>query len=330
MKTNKIRIGTDVSLAVNLKQYFSSGALKEREVYNPDVNDFYTIDDNPYVNKKYELYYPNETSIPDSETLNFKPDGTPVSIRSIKAILVNSSRIQEMKDKKKKYEQDMFDHYDKLRKHSRFIARFPIEPAMECFHPTPYNICGCGFPTWRAYPRPYFYAPYHGFGVYPQWGGIYKAAFPPPMPPKQPEFLKKDELQYVAEVAATDHQNIVEVKFPAVHQLHTGVYSLVIIAKLYAPGFNSKNLKTVTIDIPNVFELVGTTDESSDTDVHATVRNVLDVLPSGENDNVSVSVDNYVTDGRISEDNSEMLLDRTDGYTIPIDISGISRFIDAD
>ena len=93
MKTNKIRIGTDVSLAVNLKQYFSSGALKEREVYNPDANDFYTIDDNPYVNKKYELYYPNETSIPDSETLNFKPDGTPVSIRSIKAILVNSSRI---------------------------------------------------------------------------------------------------------------------------------------------------------------------------------------------------------------------------------------------
>ena len=63
MKTNKIRIGTDVSLAVNLKQYFSNGALKEREVYNPDANDFYTIDENPYVNKKYELYYPNELLI---------------------------------------------------------------------------------------------------------------------------------------------------------------------------------------------------------------------------------------------------------------------------
>lgn len=325
----KIRIGNDIRLAVNLKQYLSDYALKEREVYNPDENDFYNIDSNPFVNKKYELYYPNNIADPTGDSDGFKPEGTPVSIRSVKAILVNTSRIEDIKNERRRYEAKIRDHYEQLRKHSRFIARFPIEPAMECFHPTPYDVCGCGYPTWRAYPRAYMMAPYHGFGVYPQWSGIYRPLCPPPLPPVKPEFPKKEELQYTAEVAATDHQNIVEVIFPANHQLHTGVYSLVIVAKLYAPGFNSQNLKTVTLDVPNVFELVESTREGVDGDIDIDVKNLRDKLPSGDIQ-YTVSNDVYVDEGLFSNDDDYIYLERTDGNTVPIDVSGITKIYDAD
>jgi len=59
-------------------------------------------------------------------------------------------------------------------KKTRFIARYPIEPAFECFTATPYNVCTGGYPTWRAVPRRFMVAPYHGFGWKPEWGGIYK------------------------------------------------------------------------------------------------------------------------------------------------------------
>ena len=329
MKTNKIRIGNDIRLAVDLRQYLSDYALKEREVYNPeDAHNFYNIDKNPYVNKKYELYYNNEGGVQSSASMDFSPDGTPVSIRSVKAMLVNNSAIEDLKEQKRKYREEMLDHYDKLRKNSRFIARFPIEPAMECFAPTPYDICGCGYPTWRAYPKPYWMVPYHGFGVRPEWGGIYKTICPPPPAPERPVFPNTDEFQYVADVAATDHQHIVEVIFPAKHQLHTGKYGLIITAELYAPGFNVHNLKTVTVDVPYVFELVPTSEEGVDGDIVMEVGNIKDVLPEGQT--ISIKNDIYVDNGRLSLDNDKIQLVRTDGNTVPIDVSSISRFYDAD
>jgi hypothetical protein len=72
------------------------------------------------------------------------------------------------------------------------------------------------------------------------------------------------------------------VAFPAEHQLYTGVYKLVIVAKVYAPGFNKYNLKTVTIDVPDVFELVSTTEEGSDTGFYINVSNIIEDLPSAE------------------------------------------------
>ena len=53
----KIRIGNDVKLVVDVRQYSSiRDLLRESDVYNPESNDFNSIDDNEYVNKDYEVY----------------------------------------------------------------------------------------------------------------------------------------------------------------------------------------------------------------------------------------------------------------------------------
>jgi hypothetical protein len=79
-------------------------------------------------------------------------------------------------------------------------------------------------------------------------------------------------------VLSTSEQNIVEVSFPAEHQLHTGVYSLIIVAKVYAPGYNKENLKTITADIPNVFELVDNLQAGIDTGITIKVTTMADAV----------------------------------------------------
>ena len=209
-RISKIRIGNDIRLAVDLRQYLGTNLserhvyveddfvknenevyygidnrktpddinLKESDVYTNRSNEFESIDNNPYVNREYELYFPYQ----DKDKFyieKFYPNGNPVSIRSIKAILINVSKEKEM--------------HDYLRKKTRFISRFPIEPCITSFDATPYNICCSGYPTWRAYPHAYWPMPYHGFGVYPQWDGIYK---------KLPII---NNTEYVAPVSATKY-----------------------------------------------------------------------------------------------------------------------------
>lgn len=88
----KIRIGNDIRLAVDLRQYLGEHYLYEREVYDKQQNEFENIDANPFVNKQYEVYYPNQYDNVSDESITIKPEGTPISIRSVKAILVNTSQ----------------------------------------------------------------------------------------------------------------------------------------------------------------------------------------------------------------------------------------------
>lgn len=287
----RIRIGNDIRLAVDLRQYLGNNNLKERDVYNPANEEFENLDSNPFVNKVRELYYPNQYT-GQQEIIDFRPSGNPVSIRSVKAIIINTSKEKQINDD--------------LRKKTRFISRFPIEPYVRAFDATPYNLCVSGYPTWRAYPHRYCVHPYHGFGVYPEWDGIYH---------KLPII---NNTEYVAKVSATKLQNVVEVHFPAVDQLYTGTYKLVIVAKLYCPGFNQENLKTVTVDIPDVFELVGTSEEGIDTGIGITVGNVQDVYPN-DTQQSSDGIDLYITRGSFANNNIQ--LDRSDGRSIDINTS---------
>lgn len=50
--------------------------------------------------------------------------------------------------------------------------------------------------------------------------------------------------------------------FPAYDQHILGSYKLVVVAELYQPGYDYSNLRTVTIDYPDVFELVSSTEEA--------------------------------------------------------------------
>lgn len=298
----KIRIGNDIRLAVDLRQYIGGNHLREREVYNPDATDFENIDSNPFVNKKYEVYYPNQYNEPNGENPSAGKLNGAIGIRSVKAYLINVSKQHEAEEY--------------LRKKTRFIARFPIEPCFDCFHATPYNICNSGYPTWRAYPHRYCHMPYHGFGVRPEWEGLYHKI------PHRPNF------EYFAPVMATEDQNVVEVAFPAEDQMFTGVYKLVIVAKVYAPGFNYHNLKTITVDAPDVFELVKTTEEGIDTGIEINVSRVEDVLTNIGTRPTATYDDIYVQSGEYTDDN--ITLTRTDGTPVGIDTSEFTAWYEGD
>lgn len=95
-ETKKIRIGNDIRLAVDLRQYVDPHYyLREREVYNPNDKRFENLDSDIWVNKKSEVYYPNqynESTVDSPSDYKFRPGfGTPVSIRSVKAILINTT-----------------------------------------------------------------------------------------------------------------------------------------------------------------------------------------------------------------------------------------------
>lgn len=112
--------------------------------------------------------------------------------------------------------------------------------------------------------------------------------------------------------------------FPAEHQLHTGTYSLIIIAKLYAPGYNDQNLKTITVDVPNVFELVKTSQEGMDTDMYIDVSALLDKLPEDQA-YVPDAEDIYVRRGWVSNDGENVInLNRTDDSTIQVNLDSIT------
>lgn len=301
METKKIRIGNDIRLAVDLRQYINSGYyLNEREVYNPVDEEFENLDNNAWVNKKTELYYPNqyENGSQNSKSdINFRPGlGNPVSIRSVKAFLINTSLENE--------------RMEVLKNKTRFISRFPMEPYYDAYEPTSYDIRSSGNPCRRAYPMRHLNMPYAGFGVHPHWGGLYKP------------LMRTNDAEYIANVMATKDQNVVEVSFPARAQRFTGVYKLIIVAELYAPGYNSRNLKTVTVDMPNVFELVKTSQEGVDTGILINTANIIDVLPSGEENSSFTYEDIYVNEGEF--DGNTIALTRTDGTTINVDTSSVT------
>lgn len=303
-ETKKIRIGNDIRLAVDLRQYISSEHyLEEREVYDPSDREFENLDSNIWVNKKTEVYHPNQypEAVADPNfDVKIRPGfGSPVCIRSVKAFLINTS-LQQERD-------------EMLKKKMRFISRFPMEPYYNAYEPTPYDICQSGHPCWRAYPMRHLYMPYAGFGVHPHWGGLYKP------------LMRRNDTEYIANVMATKDQNVVEVSFPARAQRFTGMYKLVIVAELYAPGYNSCNLKTITVDVPNVFELVKTSEEGIDTGVMINTASVIDILPSGNDTGGESNIiydDVYVNEGNYN--NNNIALTRTDGTIVNVDTSSVT------
>lgn len=300
----KIRIGNDIRLAVDLRQFIGYEWLKERKVYIPGDPNFENKDSNIFVNKKTEVYWPKDTWEDKENVIEFDPTNTPICIRSAKAVLINTSRQAKIEQL--------------LRRKTRFVSRFPIEPHFECYRSTPYDICSSGCPTWRAYPHRHYPMPYHGFGVYPEWDGIYK---PLPM---------HNDTEYRAQVYATAKQNVLEVSFPAKAQRYTGVYKLVIVAQVYAPGFNANNLKTITVDAPDVFELVSTTEQGIDTGISIKVQEAVDILPRDPNydDDIVEFGDIYVNEGAVEGNN--ISLSRTDGGRVDIDLSELTEWYNDD
>lgn len=164
-----------------------------------------------------------------------------INIKSLEAYVINASKEHEAAEN--------------LKNKTRFVSRFPVEPYVDAFCSTAYDIKSSGYPTWRAYPQNYIYGSYAGFGPNPYWPGKFK---PVPM---------HNLTEFKAPVKSTAQNNVVEVFFPAEAQLFTGDYNIVIVAKIYESGYSYNNLRTVTMDYENIFTLVNTSEEGIDSDV---------------------------------------------------------------
>lgn len=188
-----------------------------------------------------------------------------VQIQSIKAYIINTTAeakaIEDMKNK------------------TRFMSRFPIEPKIDAYTASAYDTNACGFPTYHAFPQNHVIGSYAGFGVEPNWFGIYR-----PVP-------KHNLTEFLAPVKYTSVNSRIEVFFPAEAQRYCGDHKLVLVAKIYEPGYSPNNLRTITMDYENIFTLVDKSSEGTDSDV---------VISVGDNaSSVSISGDENILVGKI-------------------------------
>lgn len=212
-------------------------------------------------------------------------DGDKAIILSARAFFINSTLKEELQ---KKYI-----------KKNRFIGRFPIEPFVDEFEPTAYNINSIGLPKYRAFVR----NEYNGFGINPNW----KDCMP----------IKEENITvYESQVERTGNPNIVIVTFPAIAQKYAGEYELIITGQIYDEGY-ANNSRTVTVNTKKVFELVteSSQEEGLDSPVFLEINNAeSDITPK----------DVYVVGGRYN--NNSIVLTRNDDTSITVDMSPLSSW----
>ena len=221
--------------------------------------------------------------------LKYKEDDQDVfaQILSAEAFFINTTL-------KKKLE-------DEYKKKNRFIGRFPIEPFVNEFEPSAYNINSGGFPRYRAFVA----NSYNGFGYHPNW----KECAP---------IKDMDITTYRSQIERTSDPSVVIVTFPASAQLYEGEYELVIRGKVYDPGY-SRNERTVTADLKQLFTLVSSQEEAIDNPVEIDINNI---------DETESLQDVYVVAGQYS--NNSIKLSRNDLGSINIDVTPISGWYEGD
>ena len=187
--------------------------------------------------------------------------GNPINIQSLTAVVVNTTLEQKFKEE--------------LKNKTRFISRYPIEPRLDDYTATVANLNHSGFPTYHVMPNSHMSRAYAGYGVVPEFDKIYRPC------------RKYSLTDYRTPVERTATPNIVYVYFPAEAQLYPGKYKLVIIAQIYVAGYGKNNLRTVTVDYEDAFEIVT---KSEDADAEGTIEIKLD-------EGSSEVYDNYVESG---------------------------------
>lgn len=193
-----------------------------------------------------------------------------INIKSIRAFLINTSKQQDL-DAQRRYDSVHYhDEMEDRRRVVKYVGRFPAEPHCRPYHGTPYDLLHCGHPTFHVHPV-WAVAPYVGFGVYPHtfdpfhnhlWGYDDMMDLHDKMLMKDEDYKEQyGRCEFMAPVMATDQPNVVDVHFPAENQIYKGNYKLMLIVKLYEPGYGRNNLRTVTMDYQDIFTLVGSSDE---------------------------------------------------------------------
>lgn len=202
-----------------------------------------------------------------------------VNIHSVEAYLINTTKWMDLNEEHFRESAMMHDEME-CRKHKiRFVSRFPVEPWVFGHHycPNPHDICCSGRPCYHVHPIP-FVPVYPGFGVHPHTFEPHTWCRDDMHDLFDRAMWKNEDLQhgfdrcrYLAPVESTESKNVIKVYFPAKAQLYTGRYKLLLVVKLYDPGYCKHNLRTVTIDYKDVFELVGCSEEGQEGDVMITI-----------------------------------------------------------
>lgn len=203
-----------------------------------------------------------------------------VNINSVNAYFINTSKWEDLMAEQ--YRESVLTHDEiECRKHKiRFVSRFPVEPYAFGFTPNPYDICCSGRPCYHMHPMP-FVPVYPGFGVHPHtfephtWchddmHDVYCRAG------HKHEDIQRDfdRCRFLAPVEGTESKNAVKVLFPANAQIFTGKYKLMLVVKVYEPGYCKNNLRTITLDYSDVFELVNASDmEGEDGNIMINIGN---------------------------------------------------------
>lgn len=211
--------------------------------------------------------------------VNLNVVGVPtVTIDSVRAILINTT-VKEEEDRK-------------FKNKMRFVSRYPIEPMFDGYSSTKYNLHASGYPSYRVIPGSFIPTSYHGFGINPTWYDIYK----PCKSHKTYEYHAP-----VTRIAGTG--DAINVYFPATAQLFPGKYQLVLVAKINDTGFIGGQ-RTVTADLPDVFELVTSTEES-DKEVVITIGDCPIVVTDNYLKGVNYNQNGNIVYNMINGDNIE-------------------------
>lgn len=206
-------------------------------------------------------------------------NGDYANIQNAKAFFVNATLKEKLEAEYKK--------------RNRFVGRFPIEPFLNEFKPSAYNINSVGYPRYNVM----VFNNYSGFGVNPDW----KNAFP----------LKEMNItEYRAEIVHTSTPTVIEVLFPSDAQLYPGVYQLVIVAQIHEPGYKN-NVRTITTNYNGLFELVT---DSEDADVEE--RALIEINNESSEEPLQ---DIYAVAG--SYNNNNIQIRRNDGGIINVDVT---------
>lgn len=168
--------------------------------------------------------------------------------------------------------------------------RFPCEPKCDEYKPNCCNLNTCGYHTYNHDPHfcPSFghyhdgmwrghcycdpFHPHHFWGEYPGFGIVpgfyhnhYHCRFGRDFCPHMDYFVPvghvhRDPHHYICPVKALYTKNRFQAYFPAEDQLRLGTYKMVVVAQVYEPGYKLNDLRTITIDHENLFELVDSSD----------------------------------------------------------------------
>ena len=204
-----------------------------------------------------------------------------LNVQTLKAFFINTTMVER--------------HKQKTNSKLKFLSRYPLEPYIEQYMATEYNLNNSGYPSYIAYPHTHLHATYGGFGVYPDWHDHYC--------PVQPGW----QFECMGIVRATENRGIIDVYFPANKQLYTGVYKLVIVADILQNKFSDSNIRTITIDYNNLFELVDSTMDGegnviTDDDIDVNIDTDQSVTPEQDSQD-----DIYVISGQYADTGSLQL-----------------------